>query len=102
MPGAGPLHHANGHYQLRGQSWETDNGEEIANETFPDTTAGGNRALSWILRHSVGTVHRVLLSIEGTNSYGAKLRYQAAAAGFRATGAPATDYRLGRYLSKSG
>ena len=52
---------------------ETD-GEEIANETFPATATGGNRALSWILRRTNASPQMVLLSMEGTGSYGAKLR----------------------------
>ncbi|WP_211880939.1 IS110 family transposase [Pseudarthrobacter albicanus] len=79
----------------------TATGEEIANETFPATTAGGSRALSWILRRTSGSAEAVLLSMEGTGSYGAKLRQQAAETGFRVTEAPVPNHRLGRYLGKS-
>lgn len=52
----------------------TASGGEIANETFPATSTGGNRALSWILRRTGMSPEQVLLSMEGTGSYGAKLR----------------------------
>jgi len=76
-------------------------GEELANETFPATTSGINRALSWILRQTGGPVDSVLLSMEGTGSYGAKFRQQATDAQFRVTEAPFPNRRLGRYRGKS-
>lgn len=79
----------------------TATGEEITNETFPATAAGGSRALSWILRRTGGRPEAILLSMEGTGSYGAKLRQQATDAGFRVTEAPAPHQRLGRYAGKS-
>jgi transposase len=80
---------------------DTANGGEPANETFPATIAGGNRALSWILRHTRVSAEAVLLSIEGTGSYGAKLRQQASDAGFHVTEAPIPNQRLGKYQGKS-
>lgn len=53
---------------------DTASGGEIANETFPATATGGNRALSWILRRTSASPKQVLLSMEGKGSYGAKLR----------------------------
>lgn len=79
----------------------TPSGGEISTETFPATTAGGNRALSWILRRTGASVEQVLLSMEGTGSYGAKLRQQASDAGFQVTEAPVPNQRLGRYQGKS-
>ncbi|WP_285244632.1 IS110 family transposase [Pseudarthrobacter sp. fls2-241-R2A-127] len=79
----------------------TASGGEVANETFPATAAGGTRALSWILRRTGASVETVLLSMEGTGSYGAKLRQQAAEAGFPVTEAPIPNQRLGRYQGKS-
>ncbi|UKA75073.1 IS110 family transposase [Arthrobacter sp. FW306-07-I] len=79
----------------------TTSGGEIANETFPATSTGGNRALSWILRHTGVPQEHVLLSMEGTGSYGAKLRQQASDAGFQVTEAPVPNQRLGRYQGKS-
>ena len=61
----------------------TATGEQIANETFPATAAGGNRALSWILRRTGESVETILLSMEGTGSYGAKLRELATDERFR-------------------
>jgi transposase len=80
---------------------DTASGGEIANETFPATTTGGNRALSWILRRTEASPEQVLLSMEGTGSYGAKLRQQASDAGFKVTEAPVPNQRLGRYQGKS-
>lgn len=79
----------------------TATGGEMASETFPATTAGGSRALSWILRRTSASVEQVLLSMEGTGSYGAELREQASAAGFQVTEAPVPNQRLGRYQGKS-
>lgn len=76
-------------------------GGEIAIETFPATAAGGSRALAWILRRTDTGPAAVLLSMEGTGSYGAKLRQQASNAGFRVTEAPVPNQRLGRYQGKS-
>lgn len=73
------------------------NGEE----TFPATTGGGSRALSWILRHTGASTEQVLMSMEGTGSYGAKLRQQATDSGFQVTEAPVPSQRLGRYQGKS-
>jgi len=79
----------------------TATGEESANETFPATAAGGSRALSWILRRTKGSPEAVLLSMEGTGSYGARLRQQATESGFQVTEAPMPNQRLGRYQGKS-
>jgi transposase len=79
----------------------TASGEEVANETFPATTVGGNRALSWILRRTEASPEQALISMEGAGSYGAKLRQQASDAGFQVTEAPVPNQRLGRYQGKS-
>ncbi|MBU8867832.1 transposase [Paenarthrobacter sp. MMS21-TAE1-1] len=79
----------------------TATGGERANETFPATPTGGTRALSWILRRTEASPEQVLLSMEGTGSYGAKLRQQATAAGFQVIEAPVPNQRLGRYQGKS-
>lgn len=52
----------------------TITGEEIANETFPVTVPGGKRALTWIQRRCQGGTEKILLTMEGTGSYGAKFR----------------------------
>lgn len=79
----------------------TASGGEVANETFPATPTGGNRALSWILRHTGARPESILLAMEGTGSYGAKLRQQATDAGFQVTEAPVPNQQLGRYQGKS-
>lgn len=80
---------------------DTASGGELENETFPATSSGGNRALSWIRRRTDVPPEQVLLSMEGTGSYGAKLRQQASDAGFQVTEAPIPSQRLGRYQGKS-
>jgi hypothetical protein len=67
---------------------DTATGGEIANETFPAAATGGNRTLSWILRRTSASPEQVLLSMEGTGSYGANLRPQASDAGFQAPKRP--------------
>ncbi|WP_043471870.1 IS110 family transposase [Arthrobacter sp. Rue61a] len=76
-------------------------GGEIANETFPSTSAGMGRALTWISRRSAADPERTLISMEGTGSYGAKLRHVAAEAGYRVVEAPFPQRRVGRKLGKS-
>lgn len=76
-------------------------GEEIGNETFPVTVPGGQRVLAWIRRRSGVEKDDVLISMEGTGSYGAKLRHQAVEAGFRVVEAPSPERKVGRYRGKS-
>lgn len=79
----------------------TDLGAEIATETFPTTGPGMNRALAWISRRSTNDSPRVLISMEGTGSYGAKLRQLATAHDYRVVEAPLPQRRLGRQRGKS-
>lgn len=78
----------------------TASGGEVANETFPGTTSGGNALCpgSCAIRR---LPRRSSFSIEGTGSDGAKLRQQAAGAGFHVTEAPVPNQRLDRYQGKS-
>ncbi|WP_217585107.1 IS110 family transposase [Microbacterium sp. GbtcB4] len=62
---------------------ETRTGGIIDTATFPTTSAGTNRALSWIARRSQGTT--TLAAIEGTSSYGAGIAAALAASGFEVT-----------------
>ena len=48
---------------------ETRTGVVVDTGTFPTSSAGISRALSWIGRRSKGTT--VLAAVEGTSSYGA-------------------------------
>lgn len=75
--------------------------QELATETFPATTAGINRALSWISRRTNESPGSVVLSMEGTGSYGAKFRQQATAAQYRVAEAPFPERRVGRFRGKS-
>lgn len=79
----------------------TTTGEELATDTSPATTAGINRALSWISRRTNECPGSVLLSMEGTGSYGAKFRQQATEADFRVAEAPFPERRVGRLRGKS-
>ncbi|TQJ39374.1 transposase [Arthrobacter sp. SLBN-112] len=76
-------------------------GAEIANDTFPSTNTGMNRALRWISRRSTGDNSRVLLSMEGTGSYGAKFRQLATESDYRVIEAPFPERRVGRKRGKS-
>lgn len=62
---------------------ETRTGGTIDTATFPTTTAGTNRAISWIARRSHGTA--TLAAIEGTSSYGAGIAAALSASGFEVT-----------------
>ena len=75
-------------------------GAEIANETFPSTSTGMKRALGWISRRSTGDKSRVLLSMEGTGSYGAKFRQLATESDYRVIEAPFPERRIGRKRGK--
>lgn len=49
---------------------DTGTGEEIGNETFPVAVPSGQRALAWISRRTGAEKDDVLISMEGTESYG--------------------------------
>lgn len=67
---------------------------------FPATAAGLSRAVSWAGRRTGGDV-TVLWVIEGTGTYGARLRAVAADTGYTVVEAPRINARANRTIGKS-
>ncbi|MDF1490413.1 IS110 family RNA-guided transposase [Tessaracoccus caeni] len=68
---------------------ESRTGGVIDNREFPTTPAGINRAITWIRRRThQATTNTVLVSMEGTGSYGTKAARALLEAGYRVTDAP--------------
>jgi transposase len=63
-------------------------GRLIAESTFPTSSAGLTRAVAWITRHTPGGAAGVLVTVEGTGSYGAVLADRLGNAGYRVVEAP--------------
>ena len=80
---------------------ESPSGKELGTETFPTTTAGLNRAVAWIGRRTGGDVSGVLVSAEGTGSYGAVLAELVSGVGYRVVEAPAPSAKRLRGLGKT-
>ena len=59
---------------------ETGTGALIAERSFPTTTAGINRSISWMRRRGG---ERIAVAIEGSGSYGAQLARQVQQDGLR-------------------
>lgn len=72
---------------------EAGTGGEVEHRDFPATPSGVLRALDWIARRTgeatAGDLDRVLVSMEGTRSYGARAAVVLAEAGYRVVDAPA-------------
>jgi len=62
---------------------ECPSGRLVAESTFPASSAGLARAVTWISRHTPGGVDGVLVAVEGTGSYGAVLADRLEDAGYR-------------------
>ncbi|PUB19790.1 transposase [Promicromonospora sp. AC04] len=62
---------------------ETSTGAQVDAGSFPTTPAGLARATSWIARRTIDTPHGVLVSMEGTGSYGRQAATHLAQAGYR-------------------
>jgi len=60
----------------------------VDEQTFPTSPAGLGRAIGWIARRTGGDLTGILITAEGTGSYGAILAGRLAAAGYRVTEAP--------------
>lgn len=71
-------------------------GALVEEQTFPTTPAGVARAREWIARRTDGDVSGVLISAEGTGSYGAILGAELAAVGYRIVEAPTPRRERGR------
>jgi transposase len=81
-------HAAAHHYALI----DARTGGVIDDRAFPTTPAGLGRALNWVIDRTGpatgGLVEQVLISMEGTRSYGAQAAVVFAEAGYRVTDAP--------------
>lgn len=75
---------------------EAATGGEIDVQSFPTTAAGLARASSWIARRTVDTPQAVLVSMEGTGSYGRLAAAHLAEAGYRVVEAPTPVRGKGR------
>ena len=75
-------------------------GALIANEQFPTTPAGMNRAVAWVARRTGGDL-ATLWVIEGVASYGARLTRAATQAGYEVIEATRMDARARRGTGKS-
>jgi transposase len=73
-----------------------DRGALLDQTTFPTTPPGLRRALDWIGRRTEGDLDSVLVSAEGTGSYGAVLSDVLAEAGYRVVEAPTPRRERGR------
>ena len=72
-------------------------GGAVADErTFPTTSAGLGRAREWIARLTQGDLDGVLVTVEGTGSYGAVLAEGLAQVGYRVVEAPTPRRERGR------
>lgn len=80
---------------------ESPSGRELGTETFPTTTAGLNRALAWVGRRTGGDIDGVLISAEGTGSYGAVLSELMSQTGYRVVEAPAPSSKRLRGAGKT-
>lgn len=68
---------------------EAPSGKQLGQETFPTTAAGLSRAEAWLARCTDGDLDGVLVSAEGTGSYGAMMGERLAQLGYRVVEAPA-------------
>lgn len=79
---------------------DTSSGRQVDAAAFPATAAGCVRAGNWLTRRA-GDPKGVLISMEGTNSYGAKLKEHLATRAFRVVEAPSPSRALRRRAGKS-
>jgi len=79
---------------------DTTSGRQVDAADFPATAAGYARATNWLTRRS-GDPIAVLVSMEGTGSYGAKLREHLTTRAFRVVEAPSPSRALRRRKGKS-
>ncbi len=79
---------------------ETGSGREIGAATFPATAAGNARAAAWLSRRG-GDPNGVLVLMEGTGSFGAKLREHLVSHQFRVVEATTPNRAQRRSKGKS-
>lgn len=80
---------------------ESPSGRQLGTETFPTTTAGLNRAAAWVGRRTGGDIDGVLISAEGTGSYGAVMAEVMSETGYRVVEAPAPSAKRLRGVGKT-
>ncbi|MSS85418.1 IS110 family transposase [Actinomycetaceae bacterium WB03_NA08] len=68
---------------------------------FPSTPAGSARCISWMTRRTKTKIVQVLISMEGTNSYGSGLRESMENSGFQVVEAPLLQIRGKKRAAKS-
>ncbi len=74
---------------------EAGTGRVLDEATFPTSRAGLARAADWIGRRTAGQVEAVLVSCEGTGSYGARLTTTLLDLGYRVVDAPSPKRERG-------
>ena len=79
---------------------DTSSGKQGHTAAFPATPAGLARAGNWLAHHTGGS-KSVLISMEGTNSYGAKLKQHLTARVFSVVEVPSPSRALHRRTGKS-
>lgn len=80
---------------------EAPSGRLLGTETFPTTAAGLSRAEGWIGCHTIGDLEGVLISAEGTGSYGAVMAERLTQIGYRVVEAPAPSAKRLRGKGKT-
>lgn len=80
---------------------ESPSGAELGTETFPTTTSGLSRAAAWVAARTGGDVKTVLISAEGTGSYGAVMAQVMSETGYRVVEAPAPSAKRLRGTGKT-
>lgn len=80
---------------------ECATGAEIVCQTFANTSQGHVRAQAWIAKHTRADLREVLVSMEGTASYGTRFRVALEQAGYRVVEAPRLLVRGRKKLAKN-
>lgn len=75
---------------------ESPNSRLVDRGTFPASPAGLSRAIAWIGRITSGELDAVLVSVEGTGSYGAVLTRRLTGDGYRVVEAPRPNRRVAK------
>jgi transposase len=78
---------------------EAVTGAQVDTQSFPTAAAGLSRAVAWIAQRTVDTPQAVLISMEGTGSYGRLAAARLAASGHRVVEAPTPVRGKGRAKS---
>lgn len=79
----------------------TASGQQLDQQTFPTSTAGLDRARSWIGRRTGQSPDQVLVAAEGTGSYGALMAQHLDRGGYRVVEAPTPSVKRLRGRGKT-